>query len=222
MKKIFALIMITLLGIIGWFFASPYYTLYQLKNAYDSQDVTVINTHINFPSVQMDIKNQLTPVLVKKVQTITQSPFAKLLNVQVDETAMIEKLVKPAVINGITPDTLKTILTMQGNQSSLNNNTKLLGGLLAVAMDKIKLNPDTLIDLATAKTTDELNQKLLNQVTTSDLAKGGGKSDNKPTANYCGINCFNIQTQVQGYPLTVQMARKGFAGWEIVGVKLPI
>lgn len=222
MKKIVGLIVFILLLVVGWFFASPYYTLYQLKNAYDSHDVTAINQHINFPSIQTDIKNQLQPVLVKKAQSITQSPFAKLLNIQIDENAMVGKLVTQAVDNGVTPDTVNTVLTTQGNLSALNNNAKLLGGLTAMAMDKIKLNPETLVDLATAKSTDELNQKLLNQVKASDIAKGGEGANSKPTAGYCGLNCFSVQTQVQGYPLTLQMARQGFSNWQIVGVKLPI
>lgn len=222
MKKIVDVVVLLLALMIGWFFASPYYTLYQLKNAYDSHDVTTINAHINFPSVQADVKNQIQPVLVKKVQNLTQSPFAKLVGVQVDENALVAKLVNQAVDNGVTPDTVNTVLTTQGNVSALNNNVKLLGGLTAVAMDKIKINPETLMDLATAKSTDELNQKLLNQVTASDVAKGGGNTENKPTASYCGLNCFSVQTQVQGYPLTVKMARQGFSNWQIVGVKLPL
>lgn len=222
MKKIVGFIIFTLLLIIGWFFASPYYTVYQLKNAYDSHDADSINAHINFPSVQADIKAQLNPILVKKVQTLTQSPIAKLLNIQVNESEMVEKLVTQAVDNGVTPDTLNSVITTQGNVTSLNNNVKLLGGLTAVAMDKIKLNPETLADLATAQNTEELNQKLLKQLKASDMAKGANGGDNKPTASYCGINCFEVNTQVQGYPLKVEMARQGFSTWQIVKIKLPI
>lgn len=222
MKKIIGFIVFMLLLIVGWFFASPYYTVYQLKNAYDSHDADMINSHINFPSVQADIKTQLNPVLVKKVQTLTQSPIAKLLNIQVNENEMVEKLVTQAVDNSVTPDTVKSVITTQGNVSSLNNNVKLLGGLTAVAMDKIKLNPETLADLATAQNTEELNQKLLKQLKASDMAKGAKSGDNKPTASYCGINYFEVNTQVQGYPLKVEMARQGFSTWQIVKIKLPI
>lgn len=220
-KKLFTFLMVLLLLVIGWFFASPYYRVYQLKNAYDSHNASVISDHINFASVQTDIKSQLTPVLVTKMQSLTQSPLAKLVGVQVDENAMVQKLVTQAVDNAVTPDTVASLITAQGNVASLNNNVKLLGGLTAVAMDKIKLNPATLADLATAQSTEELNQKLLTQLKSSNVAKGANAQSSKPTASYCGINCFRVTTQVQGYPFTVEMARQGVSNWQIVKVKLP-
>lgn len=222
MKKIIILLGLVIVAVVGWFFASPYYTLYQLKTAYANHDTQMINRYIDFPSVQTDIKNQLTPVLVKKVQTLTQSPIAKLLNVQVDEKSMVEKLVTQAVDNTVTPTGVSKVLSGQTLLKNLDNNAKLLGGLTAVAMDKIKLNPENLADLVTANNTDELNQKLLTQLKASDMSKGGNTANSQPTASYCGINCFKVQTQVQGYPITINMARQGFANWQIVGVKLPL
>lgn len=222
MKKIITLFTLIVLLMIGWFFASPYYTVYQLKNAYTNHDTQTINHYIDFPSVQADIKNQLTPVLVKKVQTLTQSPLAKLLNLQVDEKSMVEKLVTQAVDNTVTPTGVSNVLSGQTSMKNLDNNAKLLGGLTAIAMDKIKLNPETLADLVIAKNTEELNQKLLTQLKASDMANGGRVENNQPIASYCGINCFTVQTQVQGYPLIVTMARQGFATWQIIGVKLPL
>lgn len=220
-KKLFTFLMVLLLLVIGWFFASPYYRVYQLKNAYDSHNASVITDHINFASVQGDIKSQLTPVLVTKMQSLTQSPLARLVGVQVDENAMVQKLVTQAVDNAVTPDTVASLITTQGNVASLNHNVKLLGGLTAIAMDKIKLNPETIVDLATAQSTEELNQKLLTQLKSSDVANGSGGEQAKPVASYCGINCFRVTTQVQGYPLTVEMARQGVSNWQIVKVKLP-
>ncbi len=226
MKKLFALLIVLLLLVIGWFFASPYYRVYQLKNAYDSHNASVIADHIDFASVQRDIKSQLTPVLVTKVQSLTQSPLARLVGVHVDENAMVQKLVTQAVDNAVTPEGVASIITTQGNVASLNNDVKLLGGLTAIAMDKIKLNPATLADLATAKSTQELNQKLMAQLKSSDVTKGNASNGNsetsKPTASYCGINCFKVTTQVQGYPLNVEMVRQGFSDWQIVKVKLPL
>lgn len=221
MKKILGLFILAMLLIVGWFFASPYYTVYQLKNAYDSHNAAVINAHIDFSRVQRDLKQQLQPVLIHKIQALTQSPFAKLLNIQVDETAIVEKLVNQAV-ESVTPSTVETLLTTQGNMSAINYNVKLLGGLTAVAMDKIQLTPETLAELATAKNSDELNQKLLTQVKASTMTTGSTPLNAKPTAHYCGINCFEVQTQVQGYPLKVALARHGFANWQIVKVTLPI
>lgn len=222
MKKVFFLIIVIVLALVGWFFASPYYTVYQLKQAYDSHNAAAINAQIDFASVQADIKYQLNPILVKKMQTLTQSPIAQLVGVEVDENAVVEKLVNQAVDNGITPDTVTSIISTQGNLLTLNNHAKLLGGLTAVAMDKIKLNPETLASLLMAKNTDALNQVLLAQVKAADVVKGGGNNSDKPTAQYCGIDCFRVSTQVQGYPLTVEMARQGFSDWKIIKVKLPI
>lgn len=221
MKKIITLFTLIGLGLIGWFFASPYYMVYQLKNAYDSQNYQAITTRIDFPSVQTDIKSQLQPVLVKKMQSLTQSPVAKLLNIQVDENAMMEKLVNQAVDNTVTQAGVSNILAGQKSLGSLDNNAKLLGGLTAIAVGKLKLNPETLVALLSAQNTEELNQILLTQLKSSNVATATNGAE-KPTASYCGINCFTVQTQVQGYPLTINMARQGFATWQIIGVKLPL
>ena len=64
------------------------------------------------------------------------------------------------------------------------------------------------------------------QLKSSDVTKGNASNGNsetsKPTASYCGINCFKVTTQVQGYPLNVEMVRQGFSDWQIVKVKLPL
>lgn len=213
MKKIIGLGILVLLVVVAVIFGSPYWTLYQLKNAYDAKDATVINEHVDFPKLQNNLKEQLTQSLVVKVKTFTQSPIMQALNVKVDENDMVSKMVNQAVDNTVTANGVKNLLTGQTAVANLDNNAKLLGGLTAVAMDKIDMqelltarNQDEL----TAKVKEQLNRPNPNAVTVKDSAK------------YCGFNCFEVQTQVKGYPLTVSMERQGLINWKVVGVKLPL
>ena len=48
-----------------------------------------------------------------------------------------------------------------------------------------------------------------------------GTDSDKPQLSYCGINCFTISGQVKGYPLTIEMHRKGLINWKIVDIVLP-
>lgn len=199
--------MILVVVVIG---SSPYYTLYRLKNAYENQDVDSINQQIDFPKLQQNLKSQLIPTLNKKAEKITNLPLLKALDINIQPQTMIEKLVNQSVDNAVTPNSVKQLFT---DITKVDNNTQLFGGLVAVALDKIDIQA-----LIMARNQAELQQTLIKQ-----LNAPNPNPSNQPTAfHYCGFNCFKVDTQVQGYPLTVQMQRQGLIDWKIVGIKLPI
>lgn len=200
-------LMILVVVVIG---SSPYYTLYRLKNAYENQDVDSINQQIDFPKLQQNLKSQLIPTLNKKAEKITNLPLLKALDINIQPQTMIEKLVNQSVDNAVTPNSVKQLFT---DITKVDNNTQLFGGLVAVALDKIDIQA-----LIMARNQAELQQTLIKQ-----LNAPNPNPSNQPTAfHYCGFNCFKVDTQVQGYPLTVQMQRQGLIDWKIVGIKLPI
>lgn len=193
--------------------ASPYWAVYQLKKAYDTQDVATINAAIDFPQVQQSVKTQLSPVLIDKANKVAKSPILQMLNIELHPDEMINTLVNQAVDNGVTADGVNYVLTGQAVARNMDASVKLLGGLVAVAMDKIDIK-----DLITAKDSTELNQKIRQQL---QAPNPNPTPQNKPSARYCGFNCFEVNGQVRGYPLTLTMQRQGLVGWKIVAVKLP-
>lgn len=212
-KKTVSVILVLAFMIGAMVFASPYWALYQIKTAYDAQDATALNRYINFAQVQTDLKSQLTPILIAKAETITNSPLLKMLNIQIDAKHAVTDMVTQAVDNTVTPTGVSTLLAGQTSLNQLDNNAKLLGGLLAVAMDKVDIQ-----DLITARNQDELTAKVKEQLTRPNPKAVTVKD----SAKYCGFNCFAVQTQVQGYPIKVEMARQGLLTWQIVKVKLPL
>lgn len=200
-------LMIVAVAVIG---GSPYYTLYQLKNAYESQNIDSINQQIDFPKLQQDLKSQLTPALNKKAEKITNLPLLKAFDINIQPQTMIEKLVNQGVDNAVTPNGFKQLFT---NITKVDKNSQLLGGLMAVALDKIDIQA-----LITARNQAELQRMVIKQLN----APNPNPSNQQTSAVYCGFHCFKVDTQVHGYPITVHMQRQGLIDWKIVGIKLPI
>lgn len=48
-------------------YASPYWTLHQMRSAIDTKDVSAFSSYVNFPAVQDSIKSQLTASMRKKL-----------------------------------------------------------------------------------------------------------------------------------------------------------
>lgn len=210
MKKFTIFVAFLIIVVISVIAGSPYFTLYQLKNAYETQNVNKITHHIDFPQLQKNLKSQLTPALTKKAENLTNLPLLKAFDIQLQPHMLIEKLVNQGVDNAITPNNVKQLLT---NTTKVDRNTQLFGGLVAVALDKI--NIQTLI---TARNQTELQQMVIQQLN----APHPNPSNQETTFNYCGFRCFRIKTQIHGYPIDVTLQRQGLVEWKIVEIKLPI
>lgn len=217
MKKVLSLLVSLALIVVAVVFASPYWVVYQLKKAYDVQDATTISAAIDFPQVQQSVKSQLSSVLIKKANHIAKSPILQMLNISLNPDDMINKMVDEAVDSTVTQNGVQYALTGQATSEMLKANVKLLGGLVAVAMDKIDIK-----ELITARDSAELNQKIKQQLQAPNPNADTQSVQTKPTAHYCGFNCFEVNGQVRGYPLTLTMQHQGLIHWKIVDVKLPL
>lgn len=58
-KWIIAAAIIVVVACAGWYFGSPYLTLYQLKAAADRKDVEALVSYIDFDAVRADLKSQM-------------------------------------------------------------------------------------------------------------------------------------------------------------------
>lgn len=121
MKKFFILFVVLLISAVG---ASPYWTLYQLKNAYENKDTDTIIGYIAFSPLQQNLKQQLAPVLYQKAQPLTQLPILKAFNIEINSQAMIDKMLNQSIEKTITANNVKLLLN---NTSDIDQNTKILG-----------------------------------------------------------------------------------------------
>ena len=217
MKKVLSLLIILALIVVAWVFASPYWAVYQLKKAYDAQQADTISAAIEFTQLQQSIKSQLTPVLIEKANHVAKSPILQMLNIALNPDDLVNKMVNQAVDNTVTPEGVQYALTGQATSEPLKTNVKLLGGLVAVAMDKIDIK-----DLILARNSAELNQKIKQQLQSPNPNATTATSQTQPTTHYCGFNCFEVSGQLRGYPLTLRLQRQGLIHWKIVGVTLPL
>ena len=213
-------ILITLIVVaIAVFAGSPYYTAYQLKQAYDANDGTALASHINFDQLQPNIENQLTS---KFSNTLQQYPFVAQLGGDALNQAANE-FISSAVSNAVTADNVTRLIDTQGQA---NQATKELAAAWAIASNKVNLRElvqDIIVQRGDIQAViqNQMQQVIKQQSDELQQHVESGEDSSKPKLSYCGINCFTISGQVKGYPLTLEMTREGLIGWKVVNVVLP-
>jgi len=213
-------ILITLIVVaIAVFAGSPYYTAYQLKQAYDAHDGTALASHINFDQLQPNIENQLTS---KFSNTLQQYPLVAQLGGDALNQAANE-FISSAVNNAVTADNVTRLIDTQGQA---NQATKELAAAWAIASNKVNLRElvqDIIVQRGDIQAViqNQMQQVIKQQSGELQQHVESGEDSSKPKLSYCGINCFTISGQVKGYPLTLEMTREGLIGWKVVNVVLP-
>ena len=213
-------ILITLIVMaIAVFAGSPYYTAYQLKQAYDANDGTALASHINFDQLQPNIENQLTS---KFSNTLQQYPLVAQLGGDALNQAANE-FISSAVSNAVTADNITRLIDTQGQA---NQATKELAAAWAIASNKVNLRElvqDIIVQRGDIQAViqNQMQQVIKQQSGELQQHVESGEDSSKPKLSYCGINCFTISGQVKGYPLTLEMTREGLIGWKVVNVVLP-
>ena len=213
-------ILITLIVMaIAVFAGSPYYTAYQLKQAYDANDGTALASHINFDQLQPNIENQLTS---KFSNTLQQYPLVAQLGGDALNQAANE-FISSAVSNAVTADNVTRLIDTQGQA---NQATKELAAAWAIASNKVNLRElvqDIIVQRGDIQAViqNQMQQVIKQQSGELQQHVESGEDSSKPKLSYCGINCFTIAGQVKGYPLTLEMTREGLIGWKVVNVVLP-
>ena len=213
-------ILITLIVVaIAVFAGSPYYTAYQLKQAYDANDGAALASHINFGQLQPNIENQLTS---KFSNTLQQYPLVAQLGGDALNQAANE-FISSAVSNAVTADNVTRLIDTQGQA---NQATKELAAAWAIASNKVNLREliqDIIVQRGDIQAViqNQMQQVIKQQSGELQQHVESGEDSSKPKLSYCGINCFTISGQVKGYPLTLEMTREGLIGWKVVNVVLP-
>ena len=114
MKKIILGIIVVIA--VGYIFATPYITVYQMKVAAENQDGEALSEHVNFPVLRQNLKDQLNAQLgvVMAQEAMDDNPFTaigaafggilvgKMIDVYVTPAGIIE------LMKGESPDTEST------------------------------------------------------------------------------------------------------------------
>lgn len=222
MKKIMTLLFIVCLLAVGVYVGSPYYTVYQLKQAYDNQDGATLAAAIDYSQLTVNLKTQLNG---KFANTLSQYPMVA----QLGGDALVEagmEFIDRSVDGAVTADNIQTLINMQGQSNQVNQSTQELAAAWAIASNQVNLTmliQDLIVergdvDKVVKKQMQLMMDKQALQLTAHTQA---GTDSEKPQLSYCAIDCFSISGQIKGYPLTVRMQRQGLINWKIVDVVLP-
>ena len=216
MKKLLVLLIVIVVTVYA---GSPYYSAYQLKNAYDAKDGAAIAAAIDYEQLRPSIQTQLTNQFAN---TMTQYPLvAELGGAPLTEAA--NGFITQAVAGAITPENIEKLINTQGQANSA---TKELAAAWAIASNQVDLKnliQNLIIQRGdvNAVVQNQMQQIMKKQAAELEQQVAQGSDSDKPTLSYCGINCFTISGQVKGYPLTVEMQRDGLIRWKIVDIVLP-
>lgn len=222
MKKLFFLILLLCFIGVGVYAGSPYYRAYQMQQAYSQQNGQAIAAVIDYPKVTADVEQQLSQRLQT---TLTTYPMLQQLGGSA-LNKMGQEFIKTSVQQAITPDNISTLVNSQGK--TVNEASKKLAVAWAVSSNKIDLTgliqqliQGMLLQQGDIKTViqAEIEKKLATAATNNSNLQN--QLTDKPVLAYCGVNCFNISTQVKGYPFTITMQRQQWIDWQVVAVELP-
>lgn len=216
MKKLLVLLIIIVVAIYA---GSPYYSAYQLKNAYEDKDGATIAAAIDYEQVRPSIQNQL---ITQFTTTIAKYPLVAELGGE-PLTQAANSFITQAVDGAITPQNIEKVIDTQGQA---NTATKELAAAWAIASNQVDLKNLIQSLIIQRGDVNAVVQSQMQQIMTKQAAEleqqaAQGTDSDKPTLSYCGINCFRISGQVKGYPLTVEMQRDGLINWKIVDIVLP-
>lgn len=219
MKKLISFLIVLLLIAVAVFIGSPYYTVYQLKQAYDVHDGDTLVSYIDFEQLQPNIETQLTSNFAT---TLSQYPMvAQIGGSSLTQTA--NQFIASAVQRAVTAKNISTLINTQGQA---NQATKELSATWAISSNQVNLQSliqDLILQRGDVDAVIKNQVQIMMNKQASELEAHAqnGEDTAKPDLAYCGINCFAVSGKLKGYPVTVELQRNGLFGWKIVDVKLP-
>lgn len=219
MKKLSAFILLLVVIAVAVYASSPYYSAYQLKNAYEAKDGATIAAAIDYERLRPSVQTQLTS---KFAHTMTQYPMVAELGGE-PLTQAANEFITQSVNGAITSENIEKLINTQGQA---NTATKELAAAWAIASNQVDLKNlirDMIIQRGdiSAVVNNQMQQIMEKQAVELEQRVAKGTDNDKPILSYCGIDCFMISGQVKGYPLSIEMQRRGLIDWKIVNVILP-
>ncbi|WP_306715377.1 DUF2939 domain-containing protein [Burkholderia dolosa] len=99
-------LVVVAIATIGYAYASPYIALNRLKSAIDARDAQTVSEYVDFPSLRISLKQQITEELMRRIDAVKKdNPFAVI-------GALIgSALIGPLVDAYATPDGVAALLS---------------------------------------------------------------------------------------------------------------
>jgi Protein of unknown function (DUF2939) len=106
-KIIQALIGIALLAAVGWFFASPYLAVKNMKDAADRRDAATLSSYVNYPALKENLKTGFSANLNAKADEKENNPLAGF------GAALASAFMGPMIDAIVTPESLAAMMRGQ-------------------------------------------------------------------------------------------------------------
>lgn len=215
MKK-FWLAFLVMMCVAGVIVLSPYYTLYQVKSAYQAGDYDKVISYVDIPRTQQHIK---TILHARLDETLNNNPKLVGLttlfpNIKDTLSNRAKQEINTTTEQAINADNLKKLLT-----NDISADSKKLVAVWAVASDYVdyeSLVKDLLVhDLDTAIH----NQESI--ITKRVVARFGKAAPSDASLRYCGLHCFMVTGNISNQPTGIILTRDGMLRWQITQIILP-
>ena len=105
---------------VTWYFASPWYTLRQMRNAVQSNDADALSAYVDFPALREDMKSEIMAQVMAEAQKDT-SGFGAL------GTAMATAMVGPMIDGFVSPAGLRAAFAANRNRQHAQPKNKAAG-----------------------------------------------------------------------------------------------
>lgn len=206
MKKVISFLLVIILAVGGYFFATPYLALNNMKNAFDNKDYNTLISYVDFPSIRQDIKEQLHTAIRQEIQEKSDTePFVDgMEDLGMSKETMINLSANFAT--GIIDTAIDEYLTADNAQKTLEKGE--------VNFNKLKNIAD---DLPLKQNGAEIAKNQPENTTAEN-------ADVDYNAHYVSINKFAIELfspKMENEKLTIIMERDGL-NWQITQIKLPL
>lgn len=104
-SSIIALVVIVVIALIGYGYASPYVALDRLKRAADARDAATVNQYVDFPALRESLKQQVTALLARRLDVKNSGNLLAALGAMIGVA-----LIGPLVDSYATPDGVAALL----------------------------------------------------------------------------------------------------------------
>ena len=102
---------------VTWYFAAPWYTLKQMRDAAQANDADALSTHVDFPALREDMKSEIMAQLMVEAQK-DKSGFGAL------GTAMATAMIGPMIDGLISPAGLRAAFIANRNREGAEPKNK--------------------------------------------------------------------------------------------------
>jgi hypothetical protein len=106
-KLVKVLIGFALLAVVGWFFASPYLAVKNMKDAADKRDAATLSSYVNYPALKENLKASFSASMNAKATEKSDNPLAGF------GATLASAFMGPMIDAIVTPDSLAAMMRGQ-------------------------------------------------------------------------------------------------------------